>query len=307
MPNGVKVPALSNEIAAWVESFLIDCEIRELSPNTVRYYRADLAKFILFCQENGVHAIDSLTADALRGFMLWLKNDEGHNRGGVHAHYRIVKTFVYWWGVETDARDYTKIFKKVRPPKLNGAPLLPITNADVRAMLATCGKDWHSLRDKAVLLCLLDTGARANEFLSLDIEDVNMRTGAAYIREGKGNKARTVFIGKTARRALRQHIHTRSTGPLWAKQNGERLTYWGLRQMLRRRANQAGIEVPGCHDFRRAFCVNSLRAGMDMETLRRLMGHADYSTIMRYLALIDDDLQLAHAKTSPADRLNERR
>jgi len=47
----------------------------------------------------------------------------------------------------------------------------------------------------------------------------------------------------------------------------------------------------------------SLRAGMDVYSLQRLMGHADLSVLRRYLAQTEGDLQAAHARTSPVDRL----
>jgi site-specific recombinase XerD len=139
---------------------------------------------------------------------------------------------------------------------------------------------------------------------------VNQVSGAVFIRKGKGNKSRSVFIGRDARRALRRYLQARTTGPLWTIQAGGRLSYAGLCSLLRNRAAKAGVTVPSPHDFRRAFAVNSLRAGMDLETLRRLMGHADYTVLRRYLALVDEDLAAAHARTSPADglrNLNERR
>ena len=295
-----------NDLTAWVDAFLVDRQAANLSPNTVRFYRCHLGKFIEYCQNQQVYKVVDITPGIMRTFLLWLES-EGHNPGGMHVHYRAVKAFIRWWVDETEPHDYTDIFRKVDAPKVTRNPLPPVPFDDLRAMLQTCGKDWHGLRDAALLLCLLDTGARAAEFLSLNVEDTNMRTGAVYIEYGKGGKSRTVFIGKAARRALRRYLGTRRSGPLWIKTDTDRLTYWGLRQVLRRRAGKAGTDTPSPHGFRRAFAVNSLRAGMDLETLRRLMGHSDYQVLQRYLTLINDDLRAAHARTSPADRLNKRR
>lgn len=89
--------------------------------------------------------------------------------------------------------------------------------------------------------------------------------------------------------------------PLWATANGQRLTYWGLRQVIRRRAKAAGVPVPGLHSFRRAFAILSLRGGVDLVSLQRLMGHSDLSVIKRYLAQTEGDLKAAHAKGGPVD------
>jgi site-specific recombinase XerD len=57
------------------------------------------------------------------------------------------------------------------------------------------------------------------------------------------------------------------------------------------------------HAFRRAFALASLRGGMDVYSLQRLMGHADLSVLRRYLAQTEGDLQAAHQKAGPVDRL----
>jgi integrase len=50
-------------------------------------------------------------------------------------------------------------------------------------MLATCNDNLIGRRDRAIILCLLDTGARAREFLSLDVADVDMVSGMVLIRQ----------------------------------------------------------------------------------------------------------------------------
>jgi site-specific recombinase XerD len=69
-----------------------------------------------------------------------------------------------------------------------------------RALLATCERrTFTGDRDRAMLLALLDTGARASEFLALDTCDVNLSSGAVIIRQAKGGKWRSVFLGASSR------------------------------------------------------------------------------------------------------------
>ncbi len=290
MAKSAQKHAITTEIPACVESFLIDRQTGNLSPNTIRFYHQHLNKFAAYCNAVGVDTLESLRADDLRRFLLWLEG-EGHNPGGVHCHYRIVKVFVRWWVDEIEPRDYVDLFKKVKAPKVYDTLLPPVPLDDVNAMLKTCEKTWHGQRDRAAILALLDTGAGAREFPALNVDDVNLRTGGALIRNGKGGKSRAVFIGKTSRRAVRRYLQARVDGPFWSTTSGDRLSYSGLRGMLRRRSTAAGIDFPTPHAFRRAFAVNMLRAGVDLETLRRLMGHSDLQVLRRYLDLLDSDLQ----------------
>jgi site-specific recombinase XerD len=50
---------------------------------------------------------------------------------------------------------------------------------------------------------LLDTGASVREVLNIDIQDVDLVSGATLIERGKGAKPRTVFLGKASRKAMR--------------------------------------------------------------------------------------------------------
>jgi site-specific recombinase XerD len=177
--------------------------------------------------------------------------------------------------------------------------------SDLKAMLATCERrTFTGDRDRALLLALLDTGCRASEFLNLDLSEVNLSTGAVIIRKGKGRKFRTAFLGAKTRRELVRYLrHREDTGPLWVTVQGTRLKYAGLRQIVRRRAVKAGVPVPSLHSFRRAFALTCLRAGMDVYSLQKLMGHSDLSVLRRYLQQTEADLRAAHQKAGPVDRM----
>jgi integrase/recombinase XerD len=99
---------------------------------------------------------------------------------------------------------------KVKPPKVPVEPIEPVSFETLKAMLATCEpRTFNGDRDRAVMLCLLDTGCRAAEFVALNLGDVNMATGAVMVRKGKGGKFRSVFIGNKARRELVRHSRHR--------------------------------------------------------------------------------------------------
>ena len=71
--------------------------------------------------------------------------------------------------------------------------------------------------------------------------------------------------------------------------------------MIRRRAAKAGLPEPSLHSFRRAFAINMLRAGVDVFSLQKLMGHADLQVLRRYLVQTTEDIAQAHRMGSPVD------
>ncbi len=146
-------------------------------------------------------------------------------------------------------------------------------------------------------------GARAHEFLSLNLDDVDFVSGAIDIHKGKGGKSRTVFVGKKSRKALRAYIRLRADHDpaLWVTQNGGRLAIASLRQLLVRRTELAGVPMYSPHDFRRAFALALLRAHVDIFSIQKLLGHSDLSVLRLYLAQTTDDVRDAHERGSPVD------
>lgn len=294
----------TEHLETWVESFLIDRKTRGMSKRTIGFYNQKLGRFLVWCEGRAITRITQLTPDELRRFLLFLEAN-GNNPGGRHAYYRAIKTFLRWYESEVEPENWKNPINKIAAPKVPIEPIEPVTLAEFKKLMKAANGARCPERDKAILLTLMDTGARAAEFVAMSLEDINLITGAILIRQGKGRKPRTVFIGKKTRRAVRAYLKTRSdnSGALWATLHGTRLKQSGLRQVLKRNADRAGISEHGPHDFRRAFALNMLRAGLDLITLSRLMGHSDIQVLRRYLAQDDTDSQNAHARFGFVDKL----
>ena len=287
-----------------VDIFLVDRKAQRLTRGTIEYYRKKMAYFIRYCHRQAISEITELTPDDIRGYLLWLESS-GHNPGGgTHCCYRTLHTFLLLWEEEYEPEGWKNPIRKVKPPRVDKRLLDPASASAVSVLLGACSGGCLGARDKAAILFLCDTGCRASEFTGLNVADYDVSSGAVIIRNGKGGKGRTVFVGRKTRRALRRHLRQRPADTdraLWVTLGGERLTYSGLRQIIRRRANKAGVQPPALHSFRRLFAVQCLRNGMDLRRLQELMGYADLQMLIRYTKLVTDDLRVAHLQASPVD------
>ncbi len=293
------------DLADWIQAFIQSCQSRNLAAGTIAFYSKKLALFLRFCQDLAITTPGQITAGDIRQFLLFLR-DHKHNPAGVHCFYRSVKTFLKWYGCEDDAPgDWRNPIDRVKAPIVPLQPLDPVSIDTIRSMISVCtrGEFWGE-RDRAALFFLLDTGARLAEFLALNKEDVSLITGTVSIRSGKGRKPRNVYLGEKSRQMLRRYLRQRTDycSALWVSFSGERLTETGLRMVLRRRAERARVPVPCPHDFRRAFALERLRAGLDLLTLSKLMGHTSLQVLNRYVKQVGEDLERAAKLTSPADR-----
>ena len=303
----MNTPEKEHLISREIIAFLVDRRARNLAPGSIAFYERELTAFQNYLDDQKITHIEQITPDVIRRYLNSLTN---RNAGGKDAAYRTLRAFFRWWAVEVDAPQQFNPMRKVARPKVPSEPLPGVDRESIYAMLATCRnrRSFYDARDAAIIITLFDTGLRRAEFLALNHGDINLRTGAVQVRHGKGDKPRTVFLGSRARQDLIRYLRffgqEPDASPLWITSTGKRLTAAGLRQIIRRRAEKAGVRpAPGIHDFRRAFAIESLRNGMDLVTLARLMGHTDITVLRRYLHLLETDLQRAHSASSPADHL----
>lgn len=289
-----------------MEAFLLDRQARGLSPRSVDFYRQKLAAWLSFLEGEGISRMEGVTAEILRKYLLHLA--ETHAPGGVHAAYRALRAFFSWYESEEEREGWRNPLKKVRAPKVPTRLLEPVPMEHVKAMARTCKRGtFHGDRDGAVLLCLLDSGCRAGEFLDLNMEDVDLPSGQLLVRCGKNKKPRAVFLGAKSRRATARYLRRlgerREGAAVWVTREGTRLSYEGLRDIVRRRASKAGVPSPTLHQFRRACALACLRAGMDPFSLQRLLGHSSLAMVRLYLDQTVDDVKTAHQRYGPVDHL----
>ncbi len=286
-----------------VEAFILDGMARRLSPYTLGIYREKLTHFTTWAATQQIETIAQVDARALRLYLIHLA-ETGHNPGGQHTHARILRAWLNF--LEAEGLIPESPMRRVKMPKLPKPIPDVLTREEVRALLAAAE---HS-RDKALILALLDTGARVSEFVALNVGDVDS-TGAVQIHHGKGDKARTVYLGYKALKALRRWLWEREDpytldSPLWTSlhhpERGTRLTTNAVRLILLRLGQRANLKRRvSPHMFRRTFALWSLRSGMDIYTLARLMGHADIATLRHYLAIAEVDTANAHRRHGPVD------
>jgi site-specific recombinase XerD len=302
----LQVSSVDDHLVTWLEAFLIDSKAAGAAVGTLRFYRQKSKLFSDYCDALVVKQIGQITSSFLRQYLLHLE-EFGHNAGGRHAAFRLIRAFFLWYEDEAEPEGWSNPVHKIKSPKVPTEPLNPIPIERVFRIVNICNrKTFSGDRDAAMLLCLLDTGSRASEFLAMDLDDLNQARGTILIRKGKGSKPRMVYLGKKSRHALRKYLwHRKDDGPaLWVthpRYGLRRLSYDGLREVLTRRAADAQVEEPSPHDFRRAFALAMLRNGTDIYTLAKLMGHEGITVLQRYLKQTYQDTEAAHRRAGPVD------
>jgi site-specific recombinase XerD len=302
----IRVEDTHNEIQWALELWLEALDAKGCSRNTLACYRYYLQPFVEFLARQGLTTLDAVQPLHIRRWLL-SRREQGVSPKTLRNSLAFPEVFWNWCVREglTENNPFAKVEKPKVPPKVKPA----LTPDEVEQILHACeGKDWLRLRDKALVLLLLDTGLRIHEAHKLTVADAKQN---CLLIRGKGGKQRVVFLSAEVRLAINRYLKAcpyplKDESPLWQGERGA-LTLDGIKLAIRKLGKRAGLQKPlGAHAFRRTFATWSLRNGIDLEHLRQLMGHSDYGVLRQYLALVEADLKQAHQQHSPLRNLRKR-
>ena len=193
-----------------------------------------------------------------------------------------------------DANDYAKasdLQSLKETGELRGRAL---SSTEIKQLIAHCvaEKTAFSLRDGAVISILRCGGIRRQELVRLKLVDLDRETGTVKIRQGKGNKARLVYLSEVALELVEAWLKIRGKKPgaliCPLARNGRVMVRHfaadgdGIYKIIKRRAEKAGLERFSPHDFRRTFCSDLLAEGEDVFTVQSLAGHSTPATTAKY-------------------------
>lgn len=208
------------------------------------------------------------------------KMQRGNKPATINRHIATLKHMftkaVDWEMVEPE------VLKRIRKVKLlpeNNRRLRYLSKEECQALINVC--DNHL---KPIVITALNTGMRKGEILNLKWDNVDLRHGFILLDNTKNGERREIPINDTLRSTL-QAITRRLDVPYVFYDPVTGKPYQDVKRSFNTALKKAGIKDFHFHDLRHTFASHLVMAGVDITTVKELLGHKTLTMTLRYAHL----------------------
>jgi len=191
--------------------------------------------------------------------------------------------------------------KAIALPALKADTKLPIilNRAELKELFAAP----KLLKQRIVLSLIYSAGLRGQEVINLKISDIDFERKTIHVRQSKYKKDRLVPLSKAMAIGLRKYLSAENPH-IWlfnGKEPDGRYSVRGLSWVCRENLKKTSITKDvNLHSLRHSYATHLLEEGINIVTLKELLGHAQITTTMIYLHVAQCELIKPH---SPLDTL----
>lgn len=277
------------------------------SQKTIENYDHYLSRFLDWAKISGP---EQITAELVRNFRIYLNRYEDEKGRGLkkitQGFYAIaIRNFLKFLA----KRDISSLqAEKIEMGKTSTREVDFLEVEEVeRILVAAEGRDFKSLRDRAILELLFSAGLRVSELTDIDREKIDLKRRELSVR-GKGNKIRVVFISDSAAGAIKRYLEkrtdvdpalfvrlARNASRSDAGGDNLRLTPRSIQRIVKYYAMKAGIvKDVHPHTLRHSFATDLLINGADIRSVQAMLGHSSITTTQVYTHITNKQLKEVH-------------
>jgi integrase/recombinase XerD len=282
-------------------------EEKGYSPNTLAAYRNDLSQFLGYL-EGRVDSWAEVTHDLIMGYIMTMKAEQEYASSTVARKVAAIKSFFHYLVARGELQDDPTA--TLDSPKVRKRLPRAVSAEDMERLLnePAGDKSPKALRDRALLEVLYATGLRVTELVSLNVDDVNLASGALRVLRPKDRHERIVPVHERALGPLRDYmergrmqlLRDAEEHALFLNHRGRRLTRQGLWLIVKHYVREIGIsEGVTPHTLRHTYAAHMLDQKADLEYVQQILGHANISTTQVY-AQVSGETEIGSGTVAPA-------
>ena len=301
-----------------MEKFIQYIQDQDLSALTVKGYKSDLHNFIQWYKESNddLPGMEHITPTDIKEYKQYLLVVKRRKASTINRRLAALSAWMDWAldqrVIEIDPTEKIRMIKKEAdaPKWLDKREQFALQRAiekDLQISKIRYPKRWLTRRrDASMSIFMLNTGLRLNECITLHLGDVRIssRKGLVMVLNGKGGKEREVPLNTEARKAVEAWLNVRpGKGEyLWVAVESDedgKLTGRTVQRMLKRYAQEAGLDELTPHMLRHTFAKNLVNNNVGLATVAKLLGHSKLDTTKVYITPDKKDLESAVEKLTP--------
>ena len=212
---------------------------------------------------------------------------------------------MFYWSVNEGILE-TNNLAKIKVPRAEKKVAKALDCTEVNQLISSLPDTFDGVRNKAIILILVDFGLRLGELLNIKISDIQMEQQLMRV-DGKTGE-RVVRYGKTTWKALKKYLKLREkvnghNDSLWPTKRGITLKGSSVETLFIKLRNRTGIYVHP-HLLRHTFATMWLKNGGEGLMLQLLLGHTTLMMTNRYCHAVGCyDAVEAHKRFSPVDNI----
>lgn len=284
------------KVQAAIKDWLTECEVRGYTHKTIRGYRINLTIFARYLEEElDINDMNDINMAVVKQFTTGMKR-KNHKATYINGLLKTAKSFLQYIydeyeGAEGSFNTRNKKFTWLREEK----PVIKaFTPRDIKIFLDNSrGNDFLSIRDMAIITFFVETGVRCYELCCIKASDIY---DDYVIIQGKNHKQRIVPISPHLKKAMMRYDRAKESyfayrtmeDYYFLSYTGKMMTNSGIEHMVKRRGKGVeGVRVSP-HTFRHTFAQLSLKNGVDLYSLQKMLGHESIQITQIYLRSMDN-------------------
>lgn len=283
-----------NSLERLFEEFLKYSKINH-APNTYERYRGILDNFRSFLVTRPyINKISQLDPKFFEDYKHFRKEQEAEDKTVnielqmLRGMFNLARKWGYCQENPTEGVSFFRLTKKQEPRFLS--------KEECEKLLKSCGDELYP-----IFFTFLNTGMRRGELLNLEWKDVDFARRRIKIRAKEDWEPKTserdIPMNDSLFEVLKSYTDGNNGKLVFTDSQGNKIQKNELRKKLIRITEKCGFsDVTKLHSLRHTFASHLVMNGVDLPTVKKLMGHSDIETTMIYSHLADEHVDKAVEK-----------
>ncbi|PHC50182.1 tyrosine-type recombinase/integrase [Bacillus toyonensis] len=269
--------------------FYADCQLRNLRPHTIKYYRESL--------QIKIKPLVLMTEDDIKNMIMEMQR-RGLKVTTINAKLRAFKSFYNFLHKHKHIKKNPIADIKLLKQRQEVVPTL--SKDQIKLLLSLCDrKTFVGVRDYTIMMLMLDTAIRVNELANIEVADV--KHNEIVIRETKTFFERIVPMSKKLKEQMEIYIKIRGyaeSDKLFINQDGNELKKRSIQTRIEYYGKLSGIKDVrvSAHTFRHTSAKLFIQNGGNAFHLQQLLGHTSLEITKKYVNLWATDIAESHKK-----------